>query len=29
MFTHYKENSMDFGVGTLIPKDIKNVFGEV
>ena len=28
MFTHYKENAMDFGVGTLIPNDIKNVFGE-
>ena len=29
MFTHYKENkTMGFGVGTLIPNDIKNVFRE-
>ena len=26
MFTHYKEKAMGFGVGTLIPNDIKNVF---
>ena len=26
MFTHYKEKTMWFGVGTLIPNDIKNVF---
>ena len=28
MFTHYKEKTMGFGVGTLIPNDIKNVFRE-
>ena len=28
MFTHYKEKIMGFGVGTLIPNDIKNVFRE-
>ena len=28
MFTHYKEKTMLFGVGTLIPNDIKNVFSE-
>ena len=28
MFTHYKEKIMGFGVSTLIPNDIKNVFRE-
>ena len=28
MFTHYKEKTMRFGVGRLIPNDIKNVFRE-
>ena len=28
IFTHYKEKTMGFGVGTLIPNDIKNVFRE-
>ena len=28
MFTHYKEKTMGFRVGTLIPNDIKNVFRE-
>ena len=26
IFTHYKEKTLRFGVGTLIPNDIKNVF---
>ena len=28
IFTHYKEKTLRFGVGTLIPNDIKNVFRE-
>ena len=28
MSTHYKEKTMGFEVGTLIPNDIKNVFRE-
>ena len=28
MLTHYKEKTMGFGVGTLFPNDIKNVFRE-
>ena len=28
MFTHYKEKTMGFGVDTLTPNDINNVFRE-